>query len=147
MWSDRKKRCILLVDEKIRDSKELFNEIVRRLNEDRRRIKLAEHKMDRLESSMSALETAAITQMGDLKLMLDQINMKMDSVSSRLNKMETDITRLKKIISKGATKLELKQLESFIDLINPITSRFVTKDELDRTLDDKLTKNAKRVRV
>ena len=147
MWSDRKKRCILLVDEKIRDSKELFNEIVRRVNEDRRRIKLAEHKMDRFESSMSALETAAITQMGDLKLMLDQINMKMDSVSSRLNKMETDITRLKKIISKGATKLELKQLESFIDLINPITSRFVTKDELDRTLDDKLTKNAKRVRV
>jgi len=136
-----------LADEKSKDSKELFNEIVRRVNEDRRRIKLTEQKMDRLESSISALETQVITQMGDLKLVLEQINTKMDTASSRLNKMETDITRLKRVLSKGATKLELKQLESFIDLVNPITSRFVTKDELDRTLDDKLTKNSKRVRV
>jgi len=136
-----------LADEKKKDQKSVFNEIIRRMNEDRRRIKLAEQKMDRLENSISALETAAITQMGDLKLTLDQINTKMDAAASRLNKMETDITRLKRVLSKGATKLELKQLESFIDLVNPITSRFVTKDELDRTLDEKLTKNTKRVRV
>jgi septal ring factor EnvC (AmiA/AmiB activator) len=125
--------------------KNVLNEVIKRINEDRRRIKLLEQKIDRLESSISALEGASISQMGDIKITLDRINNKIDDVSLRFNKIEGDMNKIKKVISKGATKLELRQPESFIDLVNPITSRFVTKDELDRALDERIDKNLKKV--
>ncbi len=129
------------------NAKNVLTEIVRRINEDRRRIKLMEQKTDRIENGVSSLEESAITQLGDIKITLGRINDKIDNVSTRLNKMEGDINKLKKVMSKNATKLELKQLESFIDLVNPITSKFVTKDELDRVLDDRIDKKSYRRRV
>ena len=97
-----------------------------------------EQNIDRLENSLSSVESSVLSQMGDLKISLDRINSKMSLAAERLNLIESDITKLKKQASRGATKLELKQLESFIDLVNPITSKFVTKDELDRAFDERL---------
>ncbi len=123
----------------------IVNEIVKRINEDRRRIKLLEQKLERMESSISALEEVSMSQMSDIKITLERINNKIEDVSLRFNKIEGDINNVKRVLAKGATKLELKQLESFIDLVNPITSRFITKDELDRALDDRMDKNLKKV--
>ena len=131
--------------EKSDNQKNILSEVVKRINEDRRRIKLLEQKIDRLESSISALEGASISQMGDIKITLERINNKIENVSLRFNKIETDINNIKRVLAKSATKLELKQLESFIDLVNPITSRFVTKDELDRMLDERVDNNLKKV--
>ena len=135
----------LLALEKSDNQKNILSEVVKRINEDRRRIKLLEQKIDRLESSISALEGASISQMGDIKITLERINNKIENVSLRFNKIETDINNIKRVLAKSATKLELKQLESFIDLVNPITSRFVTKDELDRMLDERVDNNLKKV--
>lgn len=124
--------------EKPEELKDVINELVKRMNEDRRRIRLIEQSIDRLENSMSSIEETALSQMGDLKLSLDRINTKLAPLTERLNIIENDIIKLNKQMSKGATKIELKQIESFIDLVNPVTSKFVTKDELDRALDERL---------
>jgi len=76
--------------------------------------------------------------MGDLKISLDRINNKLSSAAERLNLIETNIAKLNKQISKSATRIELKQIESFIDLVNPITSKFITKDELERAFEERL---------
>ena len=115
-----------------------MSELIRRVNEDRRRIRLMEQSINRVGNSLSSLEESVLSQMGDLKISLDRINSKLISAAEKLNLIENDITRLKKQASKGATKIELKQIESFIDLVNPITSKFVTKDELNRALEERL---------
>lgn len=116
----------------------VVNELVRRINEDRRRIRLIEQSIDRVEQSLSSVERSVISQMGDLKISLDRINNKLASAAERLSLIESDIVRLNKQTSKSATRIELKQIESFIDLVNPITSKFITKDELERALDERL---------
>jgi chromosome segregation ATPase len=127
-----------LASQKPKELKDMLSELVRRINEDRRRIRLMEQNIDRLENSLSSIESSVLSQMGDLKISLDRINNKLSLSTERLNLIESDITKLKKQVSVGATKIELKQVESFIDLVNPVTSKFVTKDELDRAFDERL---------
>jgi ABC-type transporter Mla subunit MlaD len=130
--------------EKEEDVKSSLREMINRINEDRRRIRLVEQSVERTENSISSLEHAVITQMSDLKIALERAANKMSDVSNRLGILESDIARLNKLLGKTATKIELKQLENFIDLVNPITSKFVTKDELERAFEDR-TKNKTQV--
>lgn len=131
--------------EKPDDVKSVVAELIRRANEDRRRIKLIEQDLERIKNSMSSLENAALSQMGDLKLSLDRINNKLETVAGRLDVLDNGLNKLNKDVGKAATKLELKELESFVDIVNPLTSRFVTKDELERAVEDVSSKIKQKV--
>ena len=124
--------------EKPDQSNQVLSELVNRINEDRRRIRMIEQSIDRIESSINALERNLLNQNADMKISLDRIDNKIADMSTRLTTLEADVNRYTKLVSKAATKMEIKQLESFIDIINPITSKFVTKDELDRALEEKV---------
>jgi hypothetical protein len=43
-----------------------------------------------------------------------------------------------KELSKTALKSDVKKIETFIDVVNPITAKFVTRDELDRLLEERM---------
>lgn len=118
----------------------VMNELMKRVNEDRRRIRLMEQNIKRVESALSSLEESAILKMGDIKVSLETISSKMNLANERLSVLENSVAKMGKSMEKTATKIELKQLEGFIDLVNPITSKFVTKDELERALDEKYAK-------
>ena len=125
------------------DESKLTAELVKRVNEDVRRIRIIEQRIDRLESSIDTLQENALTQLNDLKLALEKINNKIVSVSEKLVNIEGEILRLSKELSKTATKRELKQMETFIDLINPITAKFVTKDEVENMIENQIPKSKK----
>ena len=129
-----------LVFEKPEEANAVLSELIKRINEDRRMMRLVEQSVERLENSLSALEGSALSQLSDFKLSLDRIGSKIEATAARLNAIESNIAKLGKGVDKAATKLELKQLESFIDLVNPVTSKFVTKDELDRALEERARK-------
>jgi len=129
--------------ERAEDIKKVLNELINRINEDRRRIRVIEQSIDRLESSISSLESNAITRMGELKIAIERLNSKVSENSNMLNLLETETSRVGRLIKKSATKAELKQIESFIDIVNPITSKFVTKDELERALEEKAKSKVK----
>lgn len=123
--------------EKPEEANAVLSELIKRINEDRRMMRQIEQSVERLENSLSALEGSALSQMSDFKLSLDRIGSKIEATAARLNAIEANIAKLDKGVDKTATKLELKQLESFIDLVNPVTSKFVTRDELDRALEER----------
>lgn len=119
------------------DVKRALTEMVNRLNEDRRRIRLIEQSIDRVESSINALESSLLSQISDLKITIERMRSELSETSNKMTIMETEVSRVTKAMGKSATKLELKQLESFIDLVNPVTSKFVTKEELERALGER----------
>jgi len=120
----------------------MTNEMVRRMNEYSRRIKNLEQSLDRIETRVENMEQTVLTQMNDLKISLERIGQKISGVSDRLNTIETEILRINKDLGKSALKSDVKKLETFIDLVNPITARFVTKDELERALEERIHKKA-----
>ena len=125
-----------MVFEKPEEANAVLSEIIKRINEDRRRMRMLEQSVERLENSLAALEGSALSQMSDFKLMLERIGSKIEATSARLSAIEGNVSKLGRGMDKAATKLEQRQMESFIDLVNPVTSKFVTKDELDRALEE-----------
>ncbi len=120
------------------EERKLTAELVKRINEDTRRIRIIEQRVDRLESSIESVQENTLTQLNDLKLSLEKISDKIVSVSEKLINIEGEILRLSKELSRTATKRELKQMETFIDLINPITAKFTTKDEVEKMIENKI---------
>ncbi|MBS3054884.1 MAG: hypothetical protein J4452_00120 [Candidatus Aenigmarchaeota archaeon] len=120
----------------------ISSELVRRLNENSRRLRIMEQKIDKLESSMDLLEDNTLNQMNDMKIGLERIATKITALGDKLTSIETDMARINKELGRTATKAEVKQLETFIDLVNPITAKFVTKGELERAFEDKLGRKA-----
>ena len=125
-----------MVFEKPEEANAALSELLKRINEDRRRMRMMEQSVERLENSLSALEETVLTQLNEFKFSLERVNAKNEAMAGRLTAVEANTAKLAKSTDKAATKLELRQLESFVDLVNPVTSKFVTKDELDRALED-----------
>jgi len=115
----------------------VINEIVRRLNEDVRRIRDLETRMDRMDSTISTLEETVLNQLNDLKIDFEKVVNKINSVAERLNQIENEIVRLNKELNKAATKADVKKIETYVEILNPITSKFVTREELERLLEEK----------
>ena len=120
------------------EEEKLSAELVKRMNESTRRIRIIEQRVDRVESSIESIQGNTLTQLNDLKFALEKIANRIVTVSEKLINIEGEILRLSKELSKTATKRELKQMEIFIDLINPITAKFATKDEVEKMIDNKL---------
>jgi len=117
-------------------------EVVHRLNESSRRMKTIEQRIDRIEQQIQTLEETALTQMDDIRVNLERIVAKITGIAERLTGIENELLRINKEMSKTATKAEVKQIETYIDVMNPIKSSFVTKNELERILDERIKKHA-----
>jgi septal ring factor EnvC (AmiA/AmiB activator) len=127
------------------DGSAVMSELVKRINQNARRIHFVEQKMERMESGMRSLDETVLMQLNELKLELDKIGNKIADVADRLTAVENEVLRINSRLDKTATKTEVKQLETFIDLINPITSEFITKDQLERALEERVIKARKRI--
>jgi chromosome segregation ATPase len=120
------------------DFEVLGSEMVRRLNEYSTRIKNVELRLERLEDRMTSIEETVLGQLNNLKIGLEKFGQKISSVSDRLANIENEILRINKELGKAALKSDIKKIETFIDVVNPVTSKFITRDELERILEEKL---------
>jgi len=122
------------------DIASITNEMVRRLNEYSNRIKNIEQRLDRVENRVSGIEETVLNQMGDLKVGLERMSQKISLISDKLTTIENEMMRINKDLSKAALKSDIKTIETFIDIVNPVTAKFVTRDELDRALEERMKK-------
>ena len=125
-----------MVFEKPEDSRAVVTELVKRLNESGRRIRSLEQRTDRVENRIGEMEETVLERMNSLTIELERIGQKIVAATQQLNNLNNEILRINRELGKTATKQEIKEVETFIDLVNPITAKFVTKDELDRRLEE-----------
>lgn len=115
----------------------LTSETIRRLNEYSNRIKNLEQRIERIENRMNSLEETALIRLGELKVSFERVSQKLTSFSERLSTLENEVLKIEKELGKMALKSDLKKIETFIDVVNPVTSKFVTREELERILEDR----------
>ena len=110
--------------------------IAYRLNDHNRRIRLLEEKIDRITNAISVLEESLKEVKADVKIQNDRLKSKIDEMNRSLEEVRSEIEKLNSLLEKKADKTDLAELKSFIDVLNPIKSVFVTKDELKRALEN-----------
>ena len=111
-------------------------EMLRTSHESKRRIRVLEQDTEGLRSRINALEEKVIEDMGNIKKWLDQLSTDVDEVSKSLKDIHASILRMEKDLDKKARKSELKEMESLLELYNPIKSHFITRDQVERMIMD-----------
>ncbi|OGI15975.1 hypothetical protein A3K63_01330 [Candidatus Micrarchaeota archaeon RBG_16_49_10] len=125
-----------MVFEKRPQSQAVNPEVLRTAQESKGRIRLLEHNVETVRSRVNAVEEKMIEEMGNVKKWLDQLSEDVNQVSKSLKEIHAEILRMNKELEKKARKSEVKELESLLDIYNPIKSHFVTRDEAARLFDD-----------
>ncbi len=126
----------MAVFEKKQDFQSVIAEIIRRVNDNSKRLRLVEQRGSNLESGMETIDKGVLEQFKQVRISLDKINAHIEELSNRIAKLEDDSRKMSKQLERVATKTELKEVQGFIDLINPMKSSFITRPEVKRMLDD-----------
>lgn len=115
-------------------------ELVTRINTNTRRIRSLEQRYEGTEERISSLEERVIEELSNLKKGFEQIGSDIDKLSENIGELRSEFLKMTKNVEKSARKTEVKELESLIDLYNPIKSRFVSREEVEKLIEEKLGK-------
>jgi hypothetical protein len=106
------------------------------LNELNRRVRMIEIKTDKIEERLVALEKMLEQLQTDFKIIKDSNEKKISDLKNKMLEINYKIEEASKKYEQFATKTELQKIKMFIDIVNPLTSSFVTKDELESRIEE-----------
>lgn len=115
----------------------ILSELVRKVNESGRRMRILEERSASIENRLNSLEEAILRNAENSRGSLEKIENHFKGLDASMLKAENDLGRITKEMEKTAKRIELKELENLISLYNPIKSRFVTKEEVLRMLKER----------
>ncbi len=111
-------------------------ELIRRLNDNSKRLRLVEQKTLNAEAGVANIDQSVLEQFKQVKSYTDKLNVKIEDLGNRISKLEDDSRKMSKQLERTSTKTELREVQGFIDLINPMKSEFITRAEVKRMLED-----------
>jgi TolA-binding protein len=121
------------------DMQSFGNEVVKIINTNTRRIRALEQRLDGLEMRIGAIEEKIISEIQTIRKDFEEIIMDIRSIVNNMSEVRNEILMINKDIDKTAKKSEVKELESLLDLYSPIKSKFTTREEVERLIDEKLS--------
>jgi len=120
----------------------LQNELVKMVKTNAGRIRSLERRLMGIEQRMTSLEEKTIEGTDKQRKDFEQILIDIKAVSENISKIRTELIVLGKNIDKAAKKSEVRELESLLDLYSPIKSKFTTRDEVERLIEEKIEKKS-----
>ena len=112
----------------------IMQELVRRSNEDSRRLRTIEQRLDGMEARLVALEDSLLEKTKKMNSKVAELESSIRLVSDEMLMVKTSLDRITRQLSTFARKQDLKEIEHMFELLNPIRQEFITKDQLDEEL-------------
>jgi vacuolar-type H+-ATPase subunit I/STV1 len=110
----------------------ILNDVIQRVNDDTQRLRVLEQSSESLTSRINGVEQGILQSRNELQKAVSEINEGITALDERLSKTENTmkevITHMKKLV----TESQMKELQSLIELYNPVKSNFVTKEEMEK---------------
>jgi len=106
------------------------------LNELNRRVRMIEVKLDKLEERILSIEKFLEQLENDFRIQKDVIEKKILDLRNEISILSEKIETLNKKSEQFATKTEFQKVKMFLDIVNPLTSNFVTREELETKIED-----------
>ncbi len=130
----------MVFEKETADVQAFSNEVVKIISTNTRRIRALEQRLNGLEMRIGAIEEKIINEIEGIRKDFEEIHIDIKSIVKNLSELKSEILIINKTIDKTARKSEVKELESLLDLYSPIKSKFTTRDEVERLIDQKLSK-------
>ncbi len=109
----------------------ILQELVRRSNEESRRLRSLEQRLFSIDSRIKSLEssTTLYSRKTSEKLTSFEASIKLQEEISM--KLRATIDKLSKQADKYARKSDIKEMEKMFDLLSPVAQQFATRKDLD----------------
>lgn len=112
----------------------IMQELVRRSNEDTRRLRALEQRLDAIENRINTFESTTLEKNKKANTKFAELDLSLKGLGDEITKLTVGIDKINKQVNKFARKQDLKEIERMLELISPIRQEFVTKDQLEEEL-------------
>ena len=109
----------------------IIQELVRRSNEESRRLRSLEQRLLALETRTNALESSGALRVKRVNDKIAEFDAAIKVQDDIVMKLKSSFDKLSKQTDKYARKSEIKEIERMFDLLSPISQQFVTKKEFE----------------
>jgi predicted nucleic acid-binding Zn-ribbon protein len=106
------------------------------LNELNRRVRMIEIKVDKIEERLLSLEKSIQQLENELKILKDISEKKALDIKNEVSTVNEKIEAINKKMEQFVSKTELQKIKMFLEIINPLTSNFVLRDELEAKIEE-----------
>ncbi len=118
----------------------IITELVERTNTDARRLRVLEQRSESLTGQMNSVEETVLKTKKDVMEQLASMSSELERQSDRLERVEKAVEEVVKQMKKTATITDLKELEELVDIYNPLKSTFITREQVEQLLEERLKK-------
>ncbi len=106
----------------------IISELVRRSNEDTRRLRVLEQKMDALETRMSSLEDSSLDKAKKTHLHFTELDESVKRLNEEMITLKNTLDKINKQINNFARKRDIKEIERMLDLLSPQTEDVIAME-------------------
>ena len=120
-----------------RDVQAVLTELVRRENESSRRLRALEERSSLTEMRASTLQDLFLKLNEEKKVFNEKLSERLTNIENSILRIDNELMKINKNLEKMAKRTELKELENMLSFFNPIKTNFVTKEEVERIIEEK----------
>ena len=124
-------------DEKL---ERIMADLINRMNENVQRLRVIEQKMQATDTRMNSIEQNLVSYNKNVQKALFERDAKISQLDERVGKIETTYKEILNQLKLVATKVNVDELKQLISIYDPMKSSFVTKEEMESFIDEKLSK-------
>jgi len=120
-----------------RDVQAILTELVRRENESSRRLRALEERSSLTEMRASTLQDSFLKMNEEKKAFNEKLNERLTNIENSMLRIDNELVKINKNLEKMAKRTELKELENMLSFFNPLKTNFVTREEVERIIEEK----------
>ncbi|HDD72709.1 MAG TPA: hypothetical protein ENG00_01300 [Candidatus Aenigmarchaeota archaeon] len=118
----------------------IINELIERTGDATRRLRVLEQSIETTDSRIESIEKDILNTDKQMQKSFLELESKIRKQQEKILQMENTIREIIKQMKKLATSAEIGELEELIEIYNPLKSNFVTRDEVERMIEERLSK-------
>lgn len=117
---------------------DVINEVVRRVKDFNRRIRDLEEKVRNLNARTNTIEDTMLEKTKKLNKDISELNNEVSELGDQIQNNAAELKNVQRRARKLVTRRELKEIEDYMDIMTPVESAFMTKQEVETLIEKKL---------
>lgn len=116
----------------------VLNKLIERVNSDMRRIRLLEQESAIYKERLNSAEAELLSQRSLASKSLEDSSARLSQMEDRILSLENSVREIILQLKKSPPSSKIRELEQLIDIFNPLKSNFVTREEVEKILEEKM---------
>ena len=115
----------------------IISDLINRVNENVQRLRVIEQRIQAIDARINSDEQSLLSLNKNLQKSLAERDARIAVIEEKVEKIETAYREILKQLKTAATKSSVDELKELISIYDPLKSSFVTREEMERFVEEK----------